>query len=52
MYYGLDGDEPRTLKEIGLALGVTRERVRQLRDRALERLRGEPAASLYREWVA
>jgi RNA polymerase primary sigma factor len=52
MYYGLDGDEPRTLKEIGSALGVTRERVRQLRDRALERLRGEPAATLRREWVA
>jgi RNA polymerase primary sigma factor len=33
-----DGRE-HTLEEIGSLLGVTRERVRQLRDRALKRLR-------------
>ncbi|MEE2658424.1 MAG: RNA polymerase sigma factor RpoD/SigA [Candidatus Latescibacterota bacterium] len=38
-YFGLDDDEPMTLKEIGDSLGVTRERVRQLRNRALEKLR-------------
>jgi len=39
LYYGLDGNREHTLEEIGNMLGVTRERVRQLRDRALKRLR-------------
>lgn len=39
LYYGLDGGKEHTLEEIGNMLGVTRERVRQLRDRALKRLR-------------
>lgn len=39
LYFGLDGDREHTLEEIGGMLGVTRERVRQLRDRALKRLR-------------
>jgi RNA polymerase primary sigma factor len=39
LYFGLDGGETHTLEEIGNMLGVTRERVRQLRDRALKRLR-------------
>jgi RNA polymerase primary sigma factor len=39
LYFGLEGDREHTLDEIGKLLGVTRERVRQLRDRALRRLR-------------
>ena len=39
LYYGLDGEEPLTLEEIGARLGITRERVRQIRDRALRRMR-------------
>ncbi|MGA7216574.1 MAG: RNA polymerase sigma factor RpoD/SigA [Terrimicrobiaceae bacterium] len=38
--FGLDGHEPKTLEEIGRKLGVTRERVRQLQNVALNRLRG------------
>jgi RNA polymerase primary sigma factor len=37
--YGLDGDEPRTLEEVGRALEVTRERVRQIETSALMKLR-------------
>lgn len=38
-YFGLDGDEPVTLDQIGNQLGVTRERIRQIKERALSRLR-------------
>ena len=39
LYFGLEGGREHTLEEIGDILGVTRERIRQLRDRALKRLR-------------
>ncbi len=40
MYYGLDEKaEPMTLERIGDLLGVTRERIRQIRERAFEKLR-------------
>lgn len=37
--YGLAGDEPKTFKEIGQAMGLSRERIRQLTNTALRRLR-------------
>ncbi len=47
LYFGLDGGKEHTLEEIGMLFGVTRERVRQLRDRALKRLReGEAGQAL------
>ena len=39
LFFGLQGEREHTLEEIGNMLGVTRERIRQLRDRALRRLR-------------
>ncbi|MDH4045059.1 MAG: RNA polymerase sigma factor RpoD/SigA [Gemmatimonadota bacterium] len=39
LYFGLDGQEPMTLEEIGGMLGITRERVRQIKEKALARLR-------------
>ena len=38
LYYGLDDGEERTLEVIGSLLGVTRERIRQIRNRAFEKL--------------
>jgi RNA polymerase primary sigma factor len=39
LYFGLDGSEPMTLEEIGERMGITRERVRQIKEKALSRLR-------------
>ena len=44
MYYGLNGHEPMTLEEIGAYVGRTRERVRQIKEKALQKLR-HPARS-------
>jgi RNA polymerase primary sigma factor len=37
--FGLDGEKPQTLEQVGVDLGITRERVRQLESRALRELR-------------
>jgi RNA polymerase primary sigma factor len=39
MRFGFDGDEPRTLQEIGETMGLSRERIRQIESRAKEKLR-------------
>jgi RNA polymerase primary sigma factor len=39
MRFGLDGEDPRTLQEIGEAMGLSRERIRQIESRAKEKLR-------------
>ncbi len=44
MRYGLDGEEPRTLEEVGDAFGVTRERVRQIETQTLRKLKSLPGA--------
>ncbi len=44
MYFGLGDDEPRTLEQIGEVCGITRERVRQIKERALLRLRHQSRA--------
>jgi RNA polymerase primary sigma factor len=52
LYFGLEGDREHTLDEIGKILGVTRERVRQLRDRALKRLREGAVGDALRDLAA
>ena len=39
LYYGLGYDEPMTLQQIGSAFGISRERARQIRNRAIEKLK-------------
>jgi len=52
LYYGLQGEQEHTLEQIGQLLGVTRERVRQLRDRALRELRSGSAGQALRSFAA
>ena len=47
VYFGLESAQPRTLGEIGDNMGVTRERVRQLRNRALEKMRRSTPVMIY-----
>jgi RNA polymerase primary sigma factor len=51
LYFGLDGEEPMSLERIGATLGITRERVRQIKEKALARLRagrlGKALADFY-----
>jgi RNA polymerase primary sigma factor len=48
--FGLDGNPPQTLEQVGESLGITRERVRQLEARALRELRTvAPGLHLYLE---
>jgi RNA polymerase primary sigma factor len=46
LYHGMDGEDSMTLEEIGSQLGVTRERVRQIKGRAMEKLLASGAADL------
>ena len=52
LYFGLDDGNSRTLEEIGRMMGVTRERIRQLRDRALLKLREGETGERLRDLVA
>lgn len=47
--FGLKGDRPHTLEEIGQIYGLTRERVRQLEDKAMRKLRHPARAAMLRE---
>ena len=49
MYYGLDGQEPMTLEEIGRYVGRTRERVRQIKEKALQKLRHPNRSDVLKE---
>ncbi|HET7855634.1 MAG TPA: sigma-70 family RNA polymerase sigma factor [Gaiellaceae bacterium] len=50
MRFGLNGQTPKTLEEVGTDLGITRERVRQLESRALRELRSvAPGLQFYLE---
>ena len=40
-YYGLNGEKEQNLEEIGIKLGITKERVRQIKKRILFRMRSE-----------
>ena len=51
LYFGLGTSREYSLEEIAMKLGISRERTRQIRDRALKRLRSEPDSPLYQMYI-
>ncbi len=51
LYFGLGETEPLTLEQIGERFGITRERVRQIKERALTRLRHQSRARFLETFV-
>jgi RNA polymerase primary sigma factor len=50
-FFGLDMEERRTLEEIGLEYKLTRERIRQIKDRALRKLRHFSRSQALRDYL-
>jgi RNA polymerase primary sigma factor len=48
-YYGLNGVKARTLEDIGKEMGYTRERIRQIKEQAIDKLRSRPQSAQYIE---
>jgi len=51
MYFGLSGEDPLTLEEIGQKLGLTRERIRQIKEKAISRLRHSSRAKYLQGYI-
>ena len=50
-YYGLGEDDPKTLEQIGKILNLSSERVRQIKERALQRLRKSTKSQLLKLYI-
>ena len=46
LYYGLDGEKAHTLEEVGIEFKLTRERIRQIKEKALLKLRDNSRSKL------
>ena len=51
MYYGLNGKHPYTLEEIAEAFQLTRERVRQIKEKAIKRLKNTTRCKLLKSYL-
>ncbi|MCK5407556.1 MAG: sigma-70 family RNA polymerase sigma factor [Candidatus Krumholzibacteria bacterium] len=51
MYFGLNGEEPLTLEDIGKELKLTRERIRQIKEKAIQRLRHSTRAKYLKGYI-
>lgn len=51
LYYGLDGSDPLTLEELGEKLGLTRERVRQIKEKATRRMKHTCSRTVLRTYL-
>ncbi|MFV0522594.1 MAG: RNA polymerase sigma factor RpoD/SigA [Mangrovibacterium sp.] len=50
-YFGLNGDKPLTLEEIGKIVNLTKERVRQIKDKSLRKLKIKSSRELLRDYL-
>jgi RNA polymerase primary sigma factor len=51
LYYGIGVDHPMSLEDIGENLGLTRERVRQIKDKAINNLRSTSRSKLLKTYL-
>jgi RNA polymerase primary sigma factor len=51
LYYGLDGEKARTLEEVGIEFKLTRERIRQIKEKALNKLRHSSRSKVLRQYL-
>lgn len=51
LYFGLSREEPLTLEDIGKRLNLTRERIRQIKEKAIQRLRHSTRAKFLRGYI-
>ena len=49
--FGIEDGRPRTLEEVGLEFGVTRERIRQIQTEALRKLRHPSRARTLKDYI-
>ncbi len=52
LYYGLNGSHPMTLEEIGETFDLTRERVRQIKEKAIRRLKHTSRSKILKSYIA
>jgi len=51
MFFGIAGENPQSLEQIGEKLGLTRERVRQIKEKAIRKLRAAPRSKMLAEYL-
>jgi len=51
LYFGLNGEEPLTLEDIGKRMNLTRERIRQIKEKAIQRLRHSTRAKYLKGYI-
>jgi len=51
LYYGLESDEAMTLEAIGQRLGLTRERIRQIKEKALRKMRQSVGKEILKDYA-
>lgn len=51
LYFGIDGTHPHTLEEVGEKLDLTRERVRQIKEKALKKLKQTTRSNLLKSYL-